>query len=705
MQYPVNTLNQKGHFNTVNEFSRGGASSIVSHSISTILRVVYDASAKTDMGNYPNDRLFIGPVVQDYLFSVVVRFRWHWYGLTAYIEKMYRQILWRVVKQCKVSWCLLSAVRTQCTQQEPVTKLVPGETECIAATRERTAWHPLHVCCVFNCITTAKHRLPRNSSPHAAALIGEQHCAMLLASDAILLAHAVGVRFCKLSILCCCQSFINYGLNLRLGVYDIQNKSDLGSFLGGGDAEVRHGFCRETLLSNRIGWKLEHSSEDIRDGASCTGNMNWGRNGEESVMAFVRDPSLHSPGVITENHRKPKSGWPSNIQALYIHRKTQTLTIISHVPDFVNIAAVLLYESFGFAIAERNAYNSLIVIAKQAFRQLKYPADLTREIRRSVFEVLSRRYTQYDENTVRQFRALRLAAMGHLMHVAVSTLSLSRTSRFQAQGQSLVYITMAYEKTRRRIAPELCVELRKSGQKTFEMIKQEHAEEATGKSETGQEFLNRIVIADKSWNRSYYPEPEQQPSVSKNRRSLCAAELCWSFDKTSDVGVPIRIVQEGVVFGHCTGLFAEGRGQPPPRLLGDLVSGAADKPGHLRGRATPLFGRHYHRCINNTWADVSGALRRRQRAPPRTPRADMKPELKTTLTETKRQVIEDERSLQSQDAVLRYKIKVTSTISGKATQLDRRSCNLSLVQVDNRYPRHTIAASVQQADPSQLPLE
>ncbi|KAJ8877602.1 hypothetical protein PR048_022057 [Dryococelus australis] len=34
----------------------------------------------------------------------------------------------------------------------------------------------------------------------------------------------------------------------------------------------------------------------------------------------------------------------------------------------------------------------------------------------------SRRYTQCDENTARQFRALRLAAMGHLMHVAVSTL-------------------------------------------------------------------------------------------------------------------------------------------------------------------------------------------------------------------------------------------------------------------------------------------
>ncbi|KAJ8879235.1 hypothetical protein PR048_019841 [Dryococelus australis] len=33
--------------------------------------------------------------------------------------------------------------------------------------------------------------------------------------------------------------------------------------------------------------------------------------GKESAMAFVRDPSNHSPGVISENHGKPKSRWPA----------------------------------------------------------------------------------------------------------------------------------------------------------------------------------------------------------------------------------------------------------------------------------------------------------------------------------------------------------------------------------------------------------
>ncbi|KAJ8895919.1 hypothetical protein PR048_001259 [Dryococelus australis] len=39
----------------------------------------------------------------------------------------------------KVSWCFLNAVHTRRTQQEPVTRAEPGETECTAATHER-AW-------------------------------------------------------------------------------------------------------------------------------------------------------------------------------------------------------------------------------------------------------------------------------------------------------------------------------------------------------------------------------------------------------------------------------------------------------------------------------------------------------------------------------------------------------------------------------------
>ncbi|KAJ8878413.1 hypothetical protein PR048_018991 [Dryococelus australis] len=42
------------------------------------------------------------------------------------------------------------------TQQEPVTRVGPGETECTAATHERAARHPLHTCCDLDCTTTSK---------------------------------------------------------------------------------------------------------------------------------------------------------------------------------------------------------------------------------------------------------------------------------------------------------------------------------------------------------------------------------------------------------------------------------------------------------------------------------------------------------------------------------------------------------------------
>ncbi|XP_020296284.1 uncharacterized protein LOC109861165 [Pseudomyrmex gracilis] len=57
------------------------------------LRVVFDASCKTSSGVSLNDALMVGPVVQQDLMSILIRFRSFRYVFTADIVKMYRQVL------------------------------------------------------------------------------------------------------------------------------------------------------------------------------------------------------------------------------------------------------------------------------------------------------------------------------------------------------------------------------------------------------------------------------------------------------------------------------------------------------------------------------------------------------------------------------------------------------------------------------------
>lgn len=61
-------------------------------SLTTKLRVVFDASAKTTTGLSLNDTLKIGPTIQSDLFTIIIRFRQHNIVLTGDITKMYRQI-------------------------------------------------------------------------------------------------------------------------------------------------------------------------------------------------------------------------------------------------------------------------------------------------------------------------------------------------------------------------------------------------------------------------------------------------------------------------------------------------------------------------------------------------------------------------------------------------------------------------------------
>ncbi|XP_055633327.1 uncharacterized protein LOC129773709 [Toxorhynchites rutilus septentrionalis] len=61
-------------------------------STTTKLRVVFDASCRTSTGVSLNDGLMVGPVVQEDLLSIVLRFRFRRFAIIADIAKMYRMV-------------------------------------------------------------------------------------------------------------------------------------------------------------------------------------------------------------------------------------------------------------------------------------------------------------------------------------------------------------------------------------------------------------------------------------------------------------------------------------------------------------------------------------------------------------------------------------------------------------------------------------
>lgn len=63
-----------------------------SSSLTTKVRVVFDASAKSTSRLSLNDVLMRGPTVQEDAFGILTRFRKHQFVITSDIEKMFRQI-------------------------------------------------------------------------------------------------------------------------------------------------------------------------------------------------------------------------------------------------------------------------------------------------------------------------------------------------------------------------------------------------------------------------------------------------------------------------------------------------------------------------------------------------------------------------------------------------------------------------------------
>lgn len=96
----IQEYEQLGHMSLLNESQESKPEYYMPHhgvfresSLTTKMRVVFDASAASSNGISLNDIQMVGPVLQDDLFSILIRFRSHAYVVSADIAKMYRQVL------------------------------------------------------------------------------------------------------------------------------------------------------------------------------------------------------------------------------------------------------------------------------------------------------------------------------------------------------------------------------------------------------------------------------------------------------------------------------------------------------------------------------------------------------------------------------------------------------------------------------------
>jgi len=81
------------------------------------IRVAFDASCRSSSDVSLNDTLLVGPTIQQDLISILMRFRFFTYVITANIIKMYRQILMhpfqtRLQRISGATILLLMSVRT-----------------------------------------------------------------------------------------------------------------------------------------------------------------------------------------------------------------------------------------------------------------------------------------------------------------------------------------------------------------------------------------------------------------------------------------------------------------------------------------------------------------------------------------------------------------------------------------------------------------
>nr|CAI5827907.1 unnamed protein product [Callosobruchus analis] len=318
-------------------------------SLTTKLRVVYDASCKTSSGISLNDALKVGPNVQQDLLSIFLWFRQYKFVITADVEKMYRQVLLAEDDKAlhRIFWRENASDELKCYELQTV--IYGTAPAAYLATR-----------CLHQVAIDLKATMPNIS------LIIERDFYvddLLTSTDNI---EDLKTIYSELT-----SELSKYGFHLRKW---LSNAPEIFSNDPHNEAEHHYLVCHGNSSTKALGVSWRPRDDELQFHRGITfGEANATKRSVLSATAQIYDllgllgPVTMLAKILIQNLWQVQLAWdepiPSELQATWRDIKIQ-LPILKNVkiPRHVTQTAVVSRQLHGFADASESAYGACIYI-------------------------------------------------------------------------------------------------------------------------------------------------------------------------------------------------------------------------------------------------------------------------------------------------------------------------------------------------------
>ena len=317
-------------------------------SSTTKVRVVFDASLKTNTGLSLNDVQSVGPIIQDDLFSLLVRFRKYPFVLTADIEKMYRQVLLHndERKYHRIFWRNNPSEELSCFELNTVTYGTASasflSTRCL---RQLANEH-------------------QSQYPDASSVVANDFYMDDLLTGAF---NKESLEVLKKEVTLILK---NGGFNLRKFLSNDPSLSESSSHSSIYDLQLSKDFTQTKTLGvcwNNILDLFKYSILDLKDEIQVT------KRNILSVTAQVFDPLgllsaiIINAKIILQELWQIKLTWdesvPLNLHTRWLHFRDQLLELNSlEIKRCVLIKEPNLIELHGFADSSQRAYGACVYV-------------------------------------------------------------------------------------------------------------------------------------------------------------------------------------------------------------------------------------------------------------------------------------------------------------------------------------------------------